>query len=772
MALNPLNHHYAMENPASVYDEEAMTALELAGRTTAKVNETVRAFNELESQTNEHLENQDKTIAQRMQAQDNAIAKMNNETMPTKVKTEFQKNLDNGTFEGMVDTYAGNLEARVDNLLGAVPEGGTSMDAEVIDARTDHHGKTWANAGQAIRENIGRLENNQVNAGAVVYTEATTKTINSPDVTIKVNGPTVQVTREPYDNAGGGSSQFSVGLKLGKLYELDRDIIMEADNALFGMYIGPESALYSYGEAYAQFVSYKGSPVNPLQALKAKYPDMADTKTIYAVFWYNKSGANQPTYTNNLKAYSYQEGIVRASEVTPELEEKLTGYIGIDIKSKGECEFNTSGGTVTITEMTGKIAISRPEYTAESAGHFCVRIPLGKLSEINKTFHVEYGTKFNNVVLSTLGYSATFNPVYGNVSNIGTSETFNPYEVYHTDYPDEALGTVIYLCLWVSNNAGAQSAYYNTVTVWAEKDSFVMAHALSDELWGQIGTKGTGVVCWGDSLTAQGGWTDVLANRSGRAVKNAGVGGENSNVIMARQGADVMLVDGFTIPADTVAVQVATFENGGFKTTLGNNVRPLVQGGSAHINPVVIGGVEGTLSLNVTEYGANQWIVNKGSYTFTRSVAGDAVTIDRPTAVVTMADRKWNNPELMVIFMGQNDGNFNVDELINKHRLMIDHAHAQNVVVLGLSSGTATSRASYESAMKKAFGRHFISLREYLSLYGLADAGLTATAEDTTAMSVGQVPPQLLADSVHYTSACKTVIGNMLYKKCVELNIF
>lgn len=47
MSILPLNHHYSMENPASVYNEEAMTALELAGRTTAKVNECVSIVNGL-----------------------------------------------------------------------------------------------------------------------------------------------------------------------------------------------------------------------------------------------------------------------------------------------------------------------------------------------------------------------------------------------------------------------------------------------------------------------------------------------------------------------------------------------------------------------------------------------------------------------------------------------------------------------------------------------------------------------------------------------------
>lgn len=155
--INPLNHHYAMENPASIYDEEALTALELAGRTTAKVNETVNAFNDLETETNKHLENQDKTIETRLGAQDTAIKKMNDVTMPAKVTAEVQRKIDSGEFDSAINVYAGDLESRVDNLLGKVVEGSTTGDAELIDARLDHTGKTHSNVGEAVRSVTGML---------------------------------------------------------------------------------------------------------------------------------------------------------------------------------------------------------------------------------------------------------------------------------------------------------------------------------------------------------------------------------------------------------------------------------------------------------------------------------------------------------------------------------------------------------------------------------------------------------------------------------------
>lgn len=46
MSIEKLNPHYSMNNPASIYDEESLSALELAGRTAAKMNEVVEATNE------------------------------------------------------------------------------------------------------------------------------------------------------------------------------------------------------------------------------------------------------------------------------------------------------------------------------------------------------------------------------------------------------------------------------------------------------------------------------------------------------------------------------------------------------------------------------------------------------------------------------------------------------------------------------------------------------------------------------------------------------
>ena len=290
----------------------------------------------------------------------------------------------------------------------------------------------------------------------------------------------------------------------------------------------------------------------------------------------------------------------------------------------------------------------------------------------------------------------------------------------------------------------------------------------------------TGIVCWGDSLTAGGGWTSTLQKLSGIPVYNGGTGGENARTIAARQGADVMLVNNITIPAACEPVTIAVRKtDSGILTEEGYKVTPLLQGG-AHVNPVKIGNVEGSLRWTGTNYADTN-----GIWTFTRSVAGEAVTIKRPTAIRTAFDRLHNQAsEVMILFIGQNGGYADLADLIRMHQQMISHFKGKEYLVLGLSSGTESQRAEYEKQMKQTFGRRFVSLREYLahpvydtdgktviSCYGLDDAGLDPTDADIERIKLGQVPQTLLADSVHYTAATKTVIGTMLYKKMVELGI-
>lgn len=153
MSIEKMRNHYAMTSPASVYDEEALTALELAGRTAGKLNEVVDLVNQNE-----------KTVV-KMEAE-----------LPTMARDAAEKQVDDyikdGTFDDAIDEYAGELTARMDNLLGNIPEGGTTMDAEIVDARLGGNGLPYASLGTANREQYAELNaaaNDRVSARAVQY---------------------------------------------------------------------------------------------------------------------------------------------------------------------------------------------------------------------------------------------------------------------------------------------------------------------------------------------------------------------------------------------------------------------------------------------------------------------------------------------------------------------------------------------------------------------------------------------------------------------------
>ena len=71
--------------------------------------------------------------------------------------------------------------------------------------------------------------------------------------------------------------------------------------------------------------------------------------------------------------------------------------------------------------------------------------------------------------------------------------------------------------------------------------------------------------------------------------------------------------------------------------------------------------------------------------------------------------------------------------------------------------------------MADYFGDHYLDIRDYLLEYGLADADVTPTQQDTTDISNGEIPTSLRIDTVHFNTAGYTVIANCVYKKGVEL---
>lgn len=127
-------NHYSITTPASVYDEEAMTAIELAGRTTKK-------FNELVDDTKATLD-----------------------TIPEVVAKDVNNHITKGDFDKQIDRHTSALTREIDGLFTEVNEldhrvdnlvvNGSENSPEVVDLRLGADGHTYPTAGGATRSQL------------------------------------------------------------------------------------------------------------------------------------------------------------------------------------------------------------------------------------------------------------------------------------------------------------------------------------------------------------------------------------------------------------------------------------------------------------------------------------------------------------------------------------------------------------------------------------------------------------------------------------------
>lgn len=284
------------------------------------------------------------------------------------------------------------------------------------------------------------------------------------------------------------------------------------------------------------------------------------------------------------------------------------------------------------------------------------------------------------------------------------------------------------------------------------------------------------VNCWGDSLTRGVGVGNSYSKAypyvlygllDGRKVINCGVGGENTINIASRQGGLPNIVKPFTIPADTNKVEIE------LTNIYGDSTGILLQGGSAldpttdkyvmtaQINPCSIKGVEGTLTHE------------NGKYYFSRSENGESVIVSRPTPLITYAMKSMRD-NINIIWLGTNGGFTTSAELIENIEAMIDYMTPINkkYIVFGIHHLVSTVTETFETIEKNMamhFGRHYINQRKYMIEYGLSDAGITPTVEDTTAISQGKIPPSLLYDDVHYNDKGYNIIATLASERGKEL---
>ena len=302
------------------------------------------------------------------------------------------------------------------------------------------------------------------------------------------------------------------------------------------------------------------------------------------------------------------------------------------------------------------------------------------------------------------------------------------------------------------------------------------------------------IVCWGDSLTAPHSGNGIkgkakrlitgdydypayLQEMLGNDYKviNAGVGGENTLTIMARQGAFPMkLAHDVVINHNTQKKLIGNSDTIAFVSAYnGLPVTPLMQytwklEGPSQINPCRIGKHQFLLSSEVRTYEDYCYYLEPEDKQMTTD------TLREGSVVTTYAMNHLRGKYANVFFIGQNGGFTDVADLIRQLSAMITYSQSDRYIVISFHKRnhvikTIPRMIEMEDSLSRHFGEHYINLRRLMVTRGLADANLVLTKTDMDSIAKGVVPPQLLADDCHFTTQGYNVIAKLVFSRMEEL---
>lgn len=152
-----------------LYSKEAISSIVLTKEMAEKINELVDNFNKFGSDDTTWKLEQESNIRQAVvYMKDNLLNSLND------LLVLFR---DSGFIDDRIHYHCSNIIDRVNNLLGVVKQGTTTMDSEIIDARTDIDGSTWATFGEYLRS-ISKLVRELMDEAYFITEKVDTPIIN------------------------------------------------------------------------------------------------------------------------------------------------------------------------------------------------------------------------------------------------------------------------------------------------------------------------------------------------------------------------------------------------------------------------------------------------------------------------------------------------------------------------------------------------------------------------------------------------------------------
>lgn len=131
------------EHHNNIFKEEAISSISLTRDIADKINELVAAYNELSQM--------DLLWKQTVEGKVNAGVVFMKDNLLNSLNDLMVLLRDQGFIDERIAYHCNVINNRLENLLGKVVEGSTTMDAEIIDARTDFTGTAWENIGEHLR---------------------------------------------------------------------------------------------------------------------------------------------------------------------------------------------------------------------------------------------------------------------------------------------------------------------------------------------------------------------------------------------------------------------------------------------------------------------------------------------------------------------------------------------------------------------------------------------------------------------------------------------
>ena len=491
----------------------------------------------------------------------------------------------------------------------------------------------------------------------------------------------------------------------------------------------------------------------------------------------------------------------------------ITGSLNRYVQYTDDILFRKEGVSQKIScdadgEFIGEVTSSEVASTRQVNGFF-VPITYSALDFTNSTIDVKFelvdylnisqltSHGFVGITSGNDSWHPTWHPVQVNLSQL--TNGFNIFDAVknfgnedYTEYYRNANLCYVVFAGYVPvgdklpYKVGLKAYVKKSLSGVVDIDEFNGLESRVEHLEDEVGNT-SNVVCWGDSLTAGAGsgnttnastvkavieakgytlssttynYVTMLQTLLGSeyTVYNKGVGGENINAIAARQGGNNALLSGSVqLPANTSAVNINIPVSSYDRTS---QVKVLLQGGQDSVNTCYVQGIPCTLSVTYDSGFTNI------QYKLNRVQSGDrAVTLPKYTPIV-MAGSALNPITAMAVIWCWQNGGYNSDsELVDRLKNIISHLNTTKYILIGLHSGTESSRNAQEALLEKTFGDKFFNWRQYASTNALYDFNITPTSADTTAMQSGSMPPSLLSDAVHLNSAGYMILGWKLFER-------